>query len=93
MKENLMNNNQANLNKLEQVRLLGMASAFRLTMETGIKHQFTPDELLNRLVDSEWDDRRKRKLGRLLKAANFRLQAGLEQIISALSATLIKTCY
>jgi len=37
-----MNNNQATINKLETMRLHGMARAFRTTMETGVKHSFTP---------------------------------------------------
>ncbi|MBA7581567.1 hypothetical protein ES708_23473 [subsurface metagenome] len=50
-----MNNNQATINKLETMRLHGMARAFRATMETGVKHSFTPDELLSHLVDTDWE--------------------------------------
>lgn len=31
--------------------------AFRSTMETGVKNKFTPVELVDHLVDAEWDDR------------------------------------
>ena len=48
-----MNNNQATLNKLAQMRLPGMVRAFRATMETGFKQSFTPDELISHLVDTE----------------------------------------
>jgi len=75
-----MNNNQATLAKLEQMRLQGMARAFRATMETAAKNAFTPDELISHLVDVEWDDRHNRKLSRLIKAAGFRYRAGFEQI-------------
>jgi DNA replication protein DnaC len=75
-----MNNNQATLRKLEALRLYGMARAFSATMETGVKHSFTPDELLSHLVDTEWDDRNNRKLQRLLKAARFRYPASFEEI-------------
>jgi len=75
-----MNNNQETLRKLEQMRLQGMARAFRATMETGVKHSFTADELVSHLVDTEWDDRHDRKLARLIKAARFRYRAGFEEI-------------
>ena len=67
-----MNNNYATAQKLEKMRLRGMLRAFRSTIETGVKNQFTPDELVSHLVDAEWDDRYNRKLERLLKAAKFR---------------------
>lgn len=85
-----MNNNQSTLNKLEQLKLFGMARAFRSTMETGVKNQFTPDELLSHLVDSEWDDRSNRKLDRLIKAAKFRLKASFEEIDFGLKRNLDK---
>ena len=55
--EDEVNNNQETVRKLEQMRLYGMARAFRATMETGVRHSFTPDELISHLVDTEWDDR------------------------------------
>ena len=39
-----MNNNQATLNKLTEMRLSGMERAFRATMETTTGQYFTPDE-------------------------------------------------
>jgi len=85
-----MNNNQETLRKLEQMRLYGMARAFRTTMETAIKHSFTPDELLSHLVDTEWDDRHNRKLDRLIKAAKFRYRASFEEIDLSVSRNLEK---
>lgn len=85
-----MNNNQATLKKLEQMRLHGMARAFRATMDTGIKHSFTPDEPLSHLVDTEWDDRHNRKLQRLIKAAKFRYPASFEEIDFGLPRDLDK---
>lgn len=85
-----MNNNHTTLNKLQAMRLHGMVRAFRATMESGVKHSFTPDELLSHLVDTEWDDRYNRKLGRLLKAARFRYPASFEEIDFGLSRNLDK---
>lgn len=85
-----MNNNQATLEKLAMMKLNGMVRAFRGTLETGAKNQFTPDELLSHLVDAEWDERHNRRLQRLLKAARFRYQAGFEQIDFQLNRNLQK---
>ena len=85
-----MNNNQATLQKLEQMKFYGMARAFTNTMETGVKNQFTADELVSHLVDAEWDDRHNRKLTRLLKGARFRYKSSFEEIDFALDRNLDK---
>lgn len=85
-----MNNNQATLQKLEMMRLWGMTRAFRNTMETGVKNQFTLDEMVSHLVDAEWDERYNRKLERLLKAAKFRYKACFEEIDFGLDRNLDK---
>ena len=85
-----MNNNQATLRKLEAMKFWGMARAFRATMETGVKHSFTPDELLSHLVDTEWDDRHNRKIERLIKAARFRNTVSFEEIDFGLNRNLDK---
>jgi DNA replication protein DnaC len=85
-----MNNNQATLQKLQQMKLYGMVRAFTSTMESGSKNQFTSDELLSHLVDAEWDDRHNRKLTRLLKGARFRYKASFEEINFTLKSNLDK---
>lgn len=68
------------LNKMRQMRLLGMARAFHLTMESGKNEKFTPDEMTTHLIESEWDDRYNRKLERAVKQAYFRYKASIEEI-------------
>ena len=65
---------------MRQMRLLGMAKAFTLTLESGKNEKFTPDEMVTHLVDSEWDERYNRKLDRTVQAARFRYKASIEQI-------------
>ena len=86
-----MNSNQATLQKLEMMGLWGMMRALRESMEAGSKADFTPDELISRLVDVEWDERQGRKLSRLLKGARFRYRAGLEDSTSACTGTWRRT--
>ncbi len=68
------------MNKMKQMKLLGMARAFQLTMESDKNVTFTPDEMVAHLIDAEWDDRYNRKLDRKIKDAHFRYKASIEQI-------------
>ena len=81
-----MTNNQATLDKLDRMRLHGMARALRTSLET--QSPCTADELLAHLVDAEWDDRHERRLKRLLKAARFRYPAAIEEVDFALRRNL-----
>lgn len=72
--------NEATLEKLNLMKLFGIAQAFRNIIESNISENYSNDELLGHLVDSEWDYRYNRRLDRLLKAARFRYKASIEQI-------------
>lgn len=72
--------NKESLEKMSRMRLLGMHLAFKTSIETNQAEQFTNDELVHHLVQSEWDDRQYRAVQRGLKNANFRYQASLEQV-------------
>lgn len=75
-----MISNQTTISKMRELRLNGMAEAFRNILETGMNDKFTPDEMIAQLVDTEWSDRSHRKKERLRKAASFRYQASFEDI-------------
>jgi len=66
--------------KMRQMRLLGMAKAFHLTLESGKNEKFTPDEMVTHLIEAEWDERYNRKLDRTLQSARFRYKASIEEI-------------
>lgn len=68
------------LEKLKQMKLIGMARAFQLTMESGKNEKFTADEMIAHLVESEWDERYNRRLTRSTMRAKFRYKASLEQV-------------
>jgi len=68
------------LTKMRQMRLLRMAKAFQLTLESGKNEKFTPDEMITHLIDSEWDERYNRKLDRTLQSARFRYKASIEEL-------------
>jgi len=43
------------LEKMKQMKLIGMAKSFQLTMELGKNEKFTPDEMVAYLIECEWD--------------------------------------
>jgi len=72
-------NNQT-LEKLRQMRFLGMHDAFKTSLENTLKEQMTQDQFIFHLVSSEWDNRRNRAIKRATKLAAFRYTAFLEEI-------------
>ena len=72
--------NKESLEKMSRMRLLGMHHAFKTSIETEHPQQFTNDELVHHLVQSEWDDRRYRMVQRGLKNTNFQYRSSIEQI-------------
>ena len=85
-----MNNNQATIDKMQKMRLHGMASAFKNLQETGKNMKLTIDEAISHLIDSEWDYKHNRRLERLVKSARFRYQASLEDLDFSLDRNLDK---
>jgi len=72
--------NKETLEKMRLLRLYGMHDAFKTNLESSIKESLTPDQLIALLVNSEWDDRRNKSIGRSIRQANFRYKASLEQL-------------
>jgi len=85
-----MNGLAATIEKLKDLKLNGMLKALQTTRETGMKSQFTPDELLAYLVDKEWDERQNNKLSRLLKNARLRYSASIESLDFSLKRNIDK---
>jgi DNA replication protein DnaC len=83
-----MNDTHATLNKLEAMKLFGMAHAFRSFCEAGMNKKVTPEDLMAHCTDSEWDERRNHKLKRLLKAARFKYSAALDDVDLGLKRNL-----
>lgn len=71
---------QATIEKMKLMKLKGMVRAFSSVIETEIGSNFSPDELIAYLVDSEWDERYNRKLTYLLRVAKFRYKVSFADI-------------
>lgn len=72
--------NETILQKMKQMKLHGMASAFKTCLEDGGKGNLTADEMISFLIESEWDDRNNRRIERRIRTARFRYKADVELI-------------
>lgn len=71
---------QQTLDKMNSMKLSGMADAFQQQLRAGEHAQLSFEERLGLLVDSEWSVREQRKLTRRLRFAKLRYQASLEDV-------------
>jgi DNA replication protein DnaC len=72
--------NQPTLEKLEALRLLGMAEAFRAQAQQVNLGELSFEERFALLVDQEWTGRKNRALARRLAQAKLRHRASVEDI-------------
>jgi DNA replication protein DnaC len=77
--------------KMTQMKLYGMLQSYHTVLEKNQHHNLTNEELLNVLVQAEWEERETRKINRNLKNARFRYQASIEEIDFTKSRNLDKT--
>jgi DNA replication protein DnaC len=82
--------NTNTLEKMSTMKLIGMARAFRSTMEKGGMQDLTADEMISQLIEAEWDERYNRRLERSVQRAHFRYKASIEQISYDQERTLDK---
>jgi DNA replication protein DnaC len=71
---------QHTINRLSEMRLSGMAQAFRQQLEQPALSNLSFEERFGLLVDYEWTTRQNRLLDRLLKKAKLRLPACFEDL-------------
>jgi len=71
--------NTLTLEQMKLLRFYGMQRAFEEALQSS-NTNYTNDELIAYLMQSEWDDRHNRKIERLTKAAKFRYKAVIENI-------------
>jgi len=82
--------NESILQKMKQMKLHGMASAFKTSLEDSRNVHLTTDEMISFLIESEWDDRNNRRIERRIRTARFRYKANIEQIDFTLDRNLEK---
>ena len=65
---------------MQQLRLPGMKAAYEGIVSTKNMQSIDNDELLNLLLQAEWDERENLKASRRLQNAKFRMRASMEEI-------------
>jgi len=71
--------NEQTLEKMKRMKLLGMHRAFKTSIESGKTEDYTSDEMVSYLINSEQEDRQNRSIERQLKNAKFRYKASMEE--------------
>jgi DNA replication protein DnaC len=87
-----MNNNQT-LEKLREMRLLGMAQLHAQNIQQNKSTDWTADEYLAYLTDHEWENRQNKKIDRLMQSANFRQKSSVADIDYNASRNLDKNMF
>ena len=73
-------NNQATIEKMKILKLSGMMHSFENMLATGIIHDLKNDEMTAHLIDAEYEERYNKRIKALIKNANFRMIAHIEEI-------------
>lgn len=73
-------NDNTTIEKLRQMRLLGMAEAHYGNMQLSNSQEYTIDQYLAMLVDQEWEYRQNRKISNLKAKAKFKIQASIRNV-------------
>ena len=84
-------NNQATLDKINQLRLWGIKDAFSTLLDQ--ETQMTNDEFLAHLIEAEWIDRHNRRIERLIRNARFRYTAHPAEIKHGFERGLDKNAF
>lgn len=72
--------NATTLEKMRKMGLFGMYRALKTSLESGKQEDYTPDEMVAQLVETEWDDRQNRSIARQITNARFRYKAAIEEM-------------
>lgn len=68
------------LNKMSHMKLLGMLRSYQSMLGNHLHNDLTHDEVVETLVQAEWEDRENKKINRHLRLAKFRYGACIEEI-------------
>src|ERR1700754_4190217 len=68
------------LNKMAQMKLQGMWHTYKTLQESHHSQQLTHDELVDMLIQAEWEQRENKRFNRYLRQARFRYMASVEEV-------------
>jgi DNA replication protein DnaC len=70
----------AALNQMSKMKFHGMMEAYKTILDSNRHHELNPEELINLLLQAEWEERENRKINRLYRTAKFRYSAAVEEL-------------
>lgn len=73
------------------MKLHGMLRSYQSMLSANHHHSLTHDEVLNTLIQSEWEERENKKITRNLQLAKFRYSASIEELNFTAARGLDKT--
>jgi DNA replication protein DnaC len=65
-------NHYSTIEKMRQMRMSTMAELYNRSLTENLYRDYSPDELLTFLVDSEWESRNNKSIDNLIRQAGFR---------------------
>lgn len=72
--------NQETLSKMKEMRMNGMHRKFKEMVIENKAPELTVDQIINHLVQTEWEERQNRKLNRYIKESGLKYQARIHNI-------------
>ena len=86
-------NVQTTIEKMKGMRLGAMGELYHRSLQEKNFPDYTTDEFIALLVDTEWEDRENRKIKRLTKSAGFKVQATEQDIDYTANRNLDKNTF
>jgi DNA replication protein DnaC len=68
------------LNQMSKMKFNGMMEAYKTILDNNKHHDLHPEELINHLLQAEWEERENSKINRLFRTAKFRYSATVEAL-------------
>lgn len=68
-------NTQSTIEKMKQMRLNGMTELYNRVLKDNLYRDYTQDEFIGLLIDTEWENRENMKIKNLVKNAGFKIQS------------------
>ena len=68
------------LNQMSKMKFHGMMEAYKTILDSNRHHDLDPGELIDHLLQAEWEERENSKISRLFRTAKFRYSATVEEL-------------
>jgi DNA replication protein DnaC len=73
-------NQNSTVEKMRAMRMTTMANLYHQSISENLFGELTTDDFMTMLIDNEWEDRQRKRIENLLKAAGFKCNASAQNI-------------